>query len=77
MSAESDRLAQCRREFEAAMRSGCSIPELREQRKRDRRTLRARARGEVNDHTNKLMSGPSEAPETDFLRFDAAWMMRE
>ncbi len=77
MSRTVERMARARAEFEAAMALGCSIPELRRRREADRHYLRQRARGDVDDHTNELMSGPSEGSQGDFRRFDAPWMMRD
>lgn len=76
MSRRADQLRQARLDFEAAMRLGCSIPEVRRQRVEDRRFLRQRANAHVADHTESLMSGPQEAVQRAFLRADCPWMMR-
>lgn len=72
MTAEGDRMAQCRRDFIEAMELGCSIPELRAR----RRDLRIRASREVERHTDDLADA-SHRQTTEFLRFDASWMMRD
>lgn len=77
MTGEADRLAQCRREFEQALEMGCTIPELRAQRERDRVFLRQRAGSDLAGHTDSLINGPSMASQTAFQRFEAPWMMRE
>lgn len=71
-----DQLRQARIDFEEACALGCTIAELRRRRAADRRLLRRRARADVADHTESLMSGPHEACERAFLSPDCPWMMR-
>ena len=75
-SVQAERFARARAEFEEAMAAGCSIPELRRRKAETRIALRHRAQAEVADHTANLMDG-REPFQSDFLAFDAPWMMRD
>lgn len=74
-SAQAERFARARQEFTEAIARGCTILQLREQNAAERAALRQRARVEVADHTADLMGQPSH--QSDFLAFDARWMMRD
>ena len=75
MTAQADRFARARQEFAEAMERGCTILQLRERKAAERTALRQRARVEVADHTADLMT--TQPHQSDFLAFDARWMMRD
>lgn len=79
MTAEADRMARARTEFQEAMARGCSIADLRKLKARERHA-EALARLELRRRAQEAVAAPLDATPSPaphgHLRFDAPWMMR-